>query len=93
MAISLFTVWVPTMNDVCQTLSVLIFCVVFWIFVGYLPVIFSIFLHSYNETCSYFIKRKFLVRIGDRYYDLHPPYLFVQTGHRSVMILSFHQIS
>ena len=65
MAISLFTVWVPTMFCVCQALSVLIFCVVFWIFVGYLSVIFSIFLHGYKETCSYFTNRKFLVTIGD----------------------------
>ena len=53
------------MFGVCQALSVLIFCVGFWIFVGYLPVIFSIFLHGYNETCSYFIKRTFFVTIGD----------------------------
>ena len=65
MAISLFTVWVPTMFGIRQALSVLISCVVFLIFVGYLPVIFSIFLHGYNETCSYFIKRKFFVTIGD----------------------------
>ena len=50
MAISLFTVWVPTMIGVCQALSVLISFVVFWFLVGYLPFIFSIFLHGYNDT-------------------------------------------
>ena len=65
MAISLFTAWVPTMFGVCQALSVLILCVVFWIFVGYLSVIFSVFLHGYKETCSCFTKGKFFVTISD----------------------------
>ena len=43
MAISLFTVWVPTMFGVCQALSVLMFCVVFWTFVGYLSLYFLSF--------------------------------------------------
>ena len=65
MAISLFTVWVPTMFCVCQALSVLIFCAVFLIFVGYLSVIVPIFLQGYKETCSYFTNKKFFVTIGD----------------------------
>ena len=55
MAISLFTVRVPIMIGICQVLSVLISFVVFSFLVGYLPFIFSIFLHGYNNLCSNFI--------------------------------------
>ena len=62
-AISLFTVWVPTMIGVCQALSVLISVVIFRFFVGHLPFTFSIFspwlqLHLFQFD-------QFLVIIGD----------------------------
>ena len=43
MAISLFTVWLPTMIGACQALSVLISVVIFRFFVGHLPFTFSIY--------------------------------------------------
>ena len=50
MAISLFTVWVPTMIGVCQALSVLISVVIFRFFVGHLPFTFSIFFSMVTIT-------------------------------------------
>ena len=45
----------PPMIGVCQALSALRSFVVFWFLVGYLPFIFSISLHGYNNICSNFI--------------------------------------
>ena len=63
MAISLFTVWVPTIIGVCQALSVLIPVVIFRPFVGHLLLTFSIVspwlqLHLFQFD-------QFLVIIGD----------------------------